>query len=275
MALTLLDAVLRVRANQYAGAGTWLNEATVGSVGDSSSISGATYDGAGDTKWDFDGNNDFIDWADDAELDFGAADSFTIGAGVSAADYTPAAQWAVISKRNINDTGWELSANINGPFMEIEDASAATDFNQESTGLPGNGADATLIMRRDVNADNLVIFVNGTPEAVPTADGTADTLANGIVLRLGARGGGANDYLGGVFSMCVIRGALTDGEIGAGADTLHDHLLNQTVPVAAMLGSPEGWGFVRMGFGWLATRPRLVRPEGLLVPERLIIPRTA
>ena len=220
----LIDAVLRCRADQYSGSGDWLNEATTGSVGDSSSISGATHDNTGDQKWDFDGTDDFIDWADDAELDFGASDPFTIGVGMAADDWTPAAQWAVLTKRSdASALGYELGANSSGPFGAIGDGTNSP-FDQFTDTTPGNGVDGTLIFVRNVGDDDIEIFVNGVGTGSATTDSTTSTLANAVVLRLGARGDGANDYPGAVFSLAVIPLAFSDAEVS----TLHDALLNQT-----------------------------------------------
>ena len=45
--------------------------------------------------------------------------------------------------------------------------------------------------------------------------------------------------------------------------------------VDPFFGQPLGWGFLKMGFGWIATRERIQTPaeKKLRLPERLVIPR--
>ena len=232
----ILDAVVRMYARNYSGSGNWLDES--GNSHDAV-ITGAAFTDAGASSYfTFDGISDEMLIADHADLDMNLTDAWTIGVGIRATDYTPSGTETLLIKVG-NTTNYELDMpTTNGPRVLIFE-SGNLPLDQSGT-VPSNGTDSTAIGVRNIVDDDIECFVDGSGNG-GAADVTTGSAAGGGSLAIGS-GVSARFFAGRVFSMCVIRSALTDAEVV----TLADHLLNQTVP-ASSFGQPVGWGFVRMG----------------------------
>ncbi len=254
----------------YSGSGNWLDRAN----GHDGVITGATWVDAGAASYfGFDGN-DQIAIPNAAGLNFALADSFTLGVCYEMTDIS--AKQTLMSKKDVDDNTdgyWVGSLTASVANVKISDGANSTQ--DPSTGTPVNNTVHTVVYVRDRAADDVNTKLDGE-----TGTGKTDTLTGSSTttraVRLGANHITTNYFLTGrIYSYCIIRSALSDAE----AVILDLQLRNQTTAASGIdesrLGSPEGWGFVRMGFALFAARPRLVRPEGLLLPERLIIPGTA
>ena len=258
-------AVARANARNYSGSGDWLDES--GNSHDAA-ITGASWTDAGASSYfTFNGTSDLMTILSHADLNFSATDEWTIGIACRVTDVTPAASQHILAKRGGSD-GWLLFNNTGGSGLVLIDGVTSGSVN-DSKAMTGDGADTTLIGVRNNSDDDIEIFIDGVGSGSSTADTTTGgfSTANDVTIFASAVPG---SYTAGrVYSYAIIRSPFTDAEVAA----LHSNLINQALP--SNLGSPEGWGFVRMGFALFAARPRLVRPEGLLLPERLIIPGTA
>ena len=182
----------------------------------------------------FDGVNDRIIWSDHADLDFGASDDFTVGAGLRGYDFDLGSPLSILNKRNAAggfSAGWGLVAENGanaGSFIFGDGTGGAND----RFASPGNGEAVTWIGVRNVGDDDAELFEHGVGSGSPATDTSTGSLANAIDLGVGSHGNGSASYFKGeIWAISVNAAAFTDGEVGTGTGTLHDSLLNQTAAV--------------------------------------------
>ncbi len=192
--------------------------------------------GAAGTEWArlvwrahffFDNNDDHITLSDNAALDFGTTDDFTIGVAFSTLDVTPGTDDTLISKRNGNTTeaGWGLHVDTTGiGQFGIGDG---TNGPNDQTGALTDGNSHTLIGVRNTGDDDIEIAIDGTMSGSATTDSTTATLANANDVRIGTEPDASNDFHGEIWAYAIIPQALTDGEVA----TLHTNLIDQVATV--------------------------------------------
>ena len=159
------------------------------------------------------GTDDYLEVADHADLNFAAADSFTVMA-LWRRYGTPTSNCKWIDKRSGYDAGYYIMNNGTALNIKgyIEDVGASFVF---SPGSPNTvaGTLAAAAFTREVSADEIDVFVNGLPSAGPQTDTTTDTLVNAANLIIGASSI-PDAYLDGEFiGAAIFRSALSAAQI--------------------------------------------------------------
>lgn len=153
------------------------------------------------------GTDDYFETADNALLDFGATDSFTVLAITRRWGATDGFARPLVSK----DTGigysagWGIHEEANYTWMTIHDGAV---YNYVTPGHPTSGALAPKIGVRNVTTDSLALTVSGDTSSI--VDSTTGSLANASSLRVGGRYAYADMEM---FAAAVWRRPLTSGEI--------------------------------------------------------------
>jgi hypothetical protein len=158
------------------------------------------------------GTDDYMEVADNALLDFGATDSFT--ALVVARQWNTQSFTQLLSKiegQSAIYNGWTLYTNSTTLGLQIADATnGPADTQAYST-----GALHTVAGVRNVSADTLATYVNGTATTLST-DTTTGSLANSLSMRVGRLAGAGTSYTDmEVYGAALFRRALTAAEISA------------------------------------------------------------
>jgi hypothetical protein len=177
--------------------------------------------------------DDYFKVADDALLDFGAAESFTLFAVARPVDATPAAYGGLVMKTNVASAGYGLYHQTNGEIYGLIHDGTLLPFDTKTQG--GDNVREVYAMRRDVGADEIETFIDGVGSGSPTTDTTTATLENASDLYIGSNNAPDKYYEGSIVAVALFREALTDDEIAAvgnalildkaGAQGLHDDAL--------------------------------------------------
>lgn len=161
------------------------------------------------------GTDDYFEVADNALLDFAAADSFTV-LSVRRAWATLSTGAAMVAKKaNTTATtqGWALTT---GTTTAAQGQLQFGDGTAGVTAVSGSRASGELAVFhgvRRVAADTGTVFLNSTA-GTPVTDSTTGALANGEVMRVGRLSGAGAGYANAeVFAAAVWRRPLTSGEI--------------------------------------------------------------
>lgn len=205
----LEDAVAWWKAADYSGSGNLLDGS---GNGHHLTISGPAFASGAFTF--VTAESDYMEAADHADFDFGAADGFTIAVACS---YTaPGANAAVISKRSSLATtaveaGWIIRASNAGmnTILVVDDGAATSNAAKTATsGVPGLVAGV-----RSIKADNLKEYA-AREFGTPTTDATTGTLANAYPLRIGRLCGAGGSYFSMTFyGAAIFRRSLTAAEL--------------------------------------------------------------
>ena len=170
----------------------------------------------GGSKWLL-GSDDFLETPDDALLDFGASDSFTVLA-VHRAWATQGTNDVLLAKKadtTATTAGWSLTG---GSSTALQGQSQIGDGTNGITAVSGSrtsGALATVAAVRSVSDDTLTTYLSGTAGS-PVTDTTTATLANAEVMRVGRLSGAGTEYADMELVAAIIwRRALTAAEITA------------------------------------------------------------
>jgi hypothetical protein len=154
---------------------------------------------------------------DNALIDFGASDSFTLVA-VHRPWATQGTNDTLIAKKaNTTNTtaGWSLSG---GSSTALQGQAQLGDGTAGITAVSGSRTSGALTVTaavRNVTADTLTVYLNGTAGTAIT-DTTTATLANSEVMRVGRLSGAGTEYSDmELVAVAVFRRALTSGEITA------------------------------------------------------------
>jgi hypothetical protein len=163
------------------------------------------------------GTDDYMEVADNALLDFGASDSFTV-----LAVYRP---WATLATnvtrvaKKANTTaatqGWLLGSDgTTGSLPRLQSGDGAAGAS--ATGPARTAGTLTVTAGvRNVTADTLTTYMNGAA-GTPVADPTTGSLANADALRIGRLSGAGTSYSDfELVAVAVFRRALTAAEISA------------------------------------------------------------
>jgi hypothetical protein len=140
------------------------------------------------------GTDDYFEVADDARLDFGATDPFTVLNVFRTYDRTPVADMALLCKKDNLTTaaGYALYNDTGGDVRFLIADSVADD--EVDTPAITDGALVGVAGVRDVVADDIEGYLDGVASGAPVADSTTLTLANALPLRIGATSGVAGSF---------------------------------------------------------------------------------
>ncbi len=188
--------------------------------------------------FEFDGINDKISFADANDLDW---DDGTVGVAALREDWTPGSAGYLMAKSVV------AAPNLsNYVIYSFNSAQRTARFDGAEEGDNANpaitdGATATLVGVFDYSGDgDIQMYGDGVASGSPTADTTTPgQTQNAGALDIGGSTVWNQWHQGLLWSFAVIPSVLTDGEVGTGTNTLHDNLLNQTVPAADLVGF---WG---------------------------------
>ena len=177
------------------------------------------------------GTDDYLEVADHADLDFGAAEDLTIIFAGRTYDVSPGALGFLIGKSTGTGTaaGWVLFNNTIGSAQGmIKDGS----FNpSDGKGLT-NGQAFAATMRRDTVADEIEVLVDGVGSGSPGTDTTTGSLANAGIVSIGAASDGSQMIHGEFHGAAIFRSALSDADIASVGSELLTSV--STVPAAYM-----------------------------------------
>lgn len=161
------------------------------------------------------GTDDFMEIADNALLDFDAADSFSL---IAVGRYwaTQGTHDSLLAKKaNTTDTtqGWSLTNGsvtaLNGQ-TQIGDGVAGVTATSPSR---GTGPLVTVTMVRDVVTDQVTVYTD-TTAGTSVTDTTTGTLANSEVVRIGRLSGAGTEYVDAeLVAVLVVRAALTPAQV--------------------------------------------------------------
>lgn len=154
------------------------------------------------------GTDDYFEIADHANLDFAETDSFTVC--VCARVYGTTANTVYIAKKTDLTTaaGYSLDRGAGGlnPVFTIADG---TNDDTDVAPVISAGIFTMVAGRRDVTADAIEGYKNGTGSGSATTDSTTATLANASVLRIGGLSGGGSEIGMEILGWALFREALS------------------------------------------------------------------
>jgi len=158
------------------------------------------------------GTDDYMEVADNALLDFGASDSFTVLAVIR--------QWHTGSFAHIFSKIQGL-ASVNPGYALYSNSTDVGTFIADGTNSVARTAiysTSTLSIIggvRSVTSDNVITYVNGVASTA-TTDGTTLTLTNGLPMRVSRSAGTGAGYVNmELVAVAVFRRALSAAEISA------------------------------------------------------------
>lgn len=152
----------------------------------------------------YDGSAAWLKVLDHDDLDFGAADSFTVLAVLRTFD--PSVSMQVVRKCC---PGYSLFFDGFGNLeFVISDLSLAPSA---QLAAPAAGSLATVAGVRDTSADTVEAFVDGVGSG-PSTDTTTGTLASGQDVNIGRRENGTQHFRGAVYGATIVPSALTGAE---------------------------------------------------------------
>jgi hypothetical protein len=161
------------------------------------------------------GTDDYMEVADNALLDFGATDSFTLVA-IHRPWATQGTNDTLIAKKaNTTNTtqGYSLSG---GSTTALQGQAQIGDGTAGITAVSGSRTSGQLTITaavRNVAADNLTVYLNGTPGTSIT-DTTTGSLSNAEVLRIARLSNAGTEYADiELIGVALFRRALTATEI--------------------------------------------------------------
>lgn len=179
--------VLWLDAENYSGSGTEWPDAGPNNL-DATLASSPTWGthAGGRRMFSFDGSSQYAYVPDNALLDFGAADSFSLVIISQQAAYS-AGESMVFKRFNLVDVGYSIRNGTGTPAAaayQIKDASTTVTLSSASRSTGALYMDALV---RDVGADLLRAYSDNTA-ITAVADTTTGTLANAHALTIAADG---------------------------------------------------------------------------------------
>ena len=183
--------------------------------------------------------DDYHEFADHADLDFSDTDDFTIMGVFRLVDADPSASWVLMNKA-VGIGGTQTGYRLYGPGSAVDEVYARiSDGTLNTTDLGGAAlADnvlSTATLVRDVTADDVTLFNDGSPTAGVT-DTTTATLANGNTLGIGATPDAPGHYIEGqIMAIAVWRTNLSPAQVLEAHGLLLDHL--RTLPATPATGT--------------------------------------
>lgn len=228
----ILDsATLLLRATSYAGTATWMDLSGNGldaQFGDGSTSS--TFPVHAGDHFTFDGSQYFA-IADNALLDFGLSDSFTVLVDAETSDVTPGSYMPMAGKQltlGAGNAGYLLYLQTDGNlYAYIADGSAASF---DAVGGPTNDSRFAGALRRSVPADQVEAFFDGTGSGSPSTDGSTATLANSQPFTIGTKGAKTTHFFTGkIYNVAVWPSALSGDDLAAAASELQQRQAFPTI----------------------------------------------
>ena len=156
------------------------------------------------------GTDDYMEVADNALLDFGASDSFTVVALIRQWA-TPPSSSIFLSKSNGGDDGYAFfNVSTTAAVRTLIDLTG-TEVSRDSAYTFGAVSAVSMVVNR--TAQTMVAYTNATATA-STSTSSVGSLANALPLRIGRGAGGGAAYSDmELVAVAVFRRALTAGEI--------------------------------------------------------------
>lgn len=228
------DATVLLRGYAYTGSGNWIDESGNGHHGTFNGGVESTFDGSRFFMDGVSGGGDFITIGGTA-LDYSS--NFTVAVAVLIPTGEPSGNTVLSAKKASlgGSQGWAIwgssLANING---RVHDGTTGFDV-AFPTG--NNDAVEVYVLRRDATGlGEWTGWVDSTRDA-----GTPDSLGDctsASAERIGAEGGGFNNFGGYVYAYAVWERSLSDAEVGS-------LLTELTVPPSAPSNRMGGTGAIR------------------------------
>lgn len=206
--------VLWLDAENYSGSGaTWPD--TSGNALDATLVNSPTWGthAGGRRMFTFNGSTQYATVADNALLDFGATDPFSLVVISQQASYA-ASDWVVGKKTSsaVAFAGYCLRNGSGTPAQLVGQFSDGTNGVGISTASRSNGALYLGSLTRNVGADQAEQYLDNTA-TTPVSDTTTATLANAVVLSI-ARDGSGGEYCAiDVLAVLLYSAVLTSGNI--------------------------------------------------------------
>jgi len=162
------------------------------------------------------GADDYMEVADNALLDFGASDSFTVLAVVRQWA-TPLNNGVFISKANQSNLNGYLLRQSGTNLQAITSISDGSNAASDTSDLFAAGSLTSIVGVVDRSAQTITAFINGVPAANPSSTSSVGSLISANPLRVGRRSGtGTAAYEEfELLSLAVFRRTLTAAEIVA------------------------------------------------------------
>lgn len=163
----------------------------------------------------FDGTGDYVSFADDTDLDFIAADNFTLEGWFRTPDIT-SGQRTIIAKHNATASGYKVYIDSSGYLVfGIDDDSTWTPDDSVSTtttAFDDNKWHFFSVVKTDTTS--ITIYVDGIQYQTDSSMAATGTLANADTFYIGIDGNGSsNAYSGFIDEIKVYRSARTTTEI--------------------------------------------------------------
>ncbi len=162
--------------------------------------------------------DDYFEVADDAALDFGNTDDFTVVAVFRTHTVAAGTDVLVAKKDNLTTSlGYALTRATATAQGIIADGTLDDDDTVATVAIH---TVHTAAFVRNTTGDDIEAFLDGTGSGSATTDSTTTTLANAFPLRIGATSNTAASFLeGNIIAVAVWASALTDIQV-ADAHTL-------------------------------------------------------
>lgn len=200
-------------AGNYSGSGTEWPDAGPNNL-DGTLFNSPTWGthAGGRRMFSFNGTTQYASVADNALLDFGTADSFSLVVVCQQASYA-SADW-IAGKKNDSSAsyGYGLRNGAGTPANVVGMVGDNTNIVSINSGSRTNGALYLLAVTRSVSLDQVGQYVDNTA-STPLTDTTVGTLANALPLTIARNGAGAEFCAIDVLAVLVYSVALTAGNI--------------------------------------------------------------
>lgn len=201
--------------------GWWTGDQTSqdssGQSNDGSLVNGAYYaTGQVLESFGLDGDDDHIEVPDDASLNFGASDQFSIDAWIHPVDAGDAIDY-IVDKRRMDPNG-----QLTGYALHLRNGSLIVRTLTDSTGVTHSVNNAApdnewthVTVTVDLDADQGVVYLNGSQDSTfqPSSTGAGDLTNNGP-LFIGQGYNGNGRFGGRIDEVEIFSRILTAGEVG-------------------------------------------------------------
>jgi len=168
----------------------------------------------------FDGTQDYVSFTDDADLDFAAADSFTISFWFRHAPKTSGTEVMVVKLEAVGtDGGYQIQMEADGDItcqIEDDDADTTIDDSISSTAATYDDNRWHYVSCVKSGTSSLTLYIDAVQITQDAALDASGTLANDDTFYIGIDGDGtSNDFTGFIDEVKVYRSARTASEVKA------------------------------------------------------------
>lgn len=168
----------------------------------------------------FDGTQDYVSFADDADLDFAAADSFSVSFWFRHAPKTSGTEVMVVKLEAVGtDGGYQIQMEADGDItcqIEDDDADTTIDDSVSSTAATYDDNQWHYVSCVKSGTSSLTLYIDAVQIAQDAALDASSTLANNDTFYIGIDGDGtSNDFTGFIDEVKVYRSARTASDIKA------------------------------------------------------------